>query len=429
MDYDKPLIIFNARSNNPTDTPVSTHKMRSPITSYDIKDDDRELPKLSPEKYEELKLANSVVVVNDYDDEYHLSDEERKKRFQFYEAFMRITRCKRKFRKLDEFVKVFRLCLDCLKLVAENNGVYPPDKFIRLAIRGDIEVFGLQFPKYIGNDKKRVNWEYVTEFILDYSKDPSELSKVSYDPELDDCDDDIRDIFSDEDYQRLVTETDKIGKEDYTLLDEYYDEDNPPDGNIVLTADEDDNKSLLKMSPDLVRTVTDKVKEERKARIGQSLLSSLVFEITTDDFEYIEKMDRKRGYHSTSDMPQFKGDIMNRGDYKRYLYALERYEQEELTVNMNGKMRTRAELQEMEVKSMLEESGWNLRKLYKYKEDEKKLNDARKAEQRRIKELKKKLCSAEKRVDKIKSKATIEFYSKKKGKKKKTKKTDDRESE
>ena len=148
---DEPLIIFNSRSSNPTTTPVLTHKMRSPISSFNIKSEVKELPKLSPEKYEALKQENLRVAVNDYDDEYHMSDAERKKRFQYYEAFMKITRCKRKFRKLDEFVKVFRMCLDCLKVVADNNGVYPPDRFTQLVLRGDIDGFGLTAQRYIGN--------------------------------------------------------------------------------------------------------------------------------------------------------------------------------------------------------------------------------------------------------------------------------------
>ena len=39
----------------------------------------------------------------------------------------------------------------CLKAVAEENQVYPTDKFMKLVLSGEIKVSGLKFPKFNGS--------------------------------------------------------------------------------------------------------------------------------------------------------------------------------------------------------------------------------------------------------------------------------------
>ena len=114
---------------------------------------------------------------------------------------------------------------------------------------------------------------------------------------------------------------------------------------------------------------------------------------------------------------------MNDEDYKRYMMELNEYERTQIKVNYNGKMRTQDEIDEIELKDMLEEAGWNVRNLYKNKEKEKKLKKAIKKDRKREKELKKQLLNIQNRNKKRKGE-DIEFDSKKKNKEKKKKKKD-----
>jgi hypothetical protein len=170
----KDEIIFNVKSSSPTTNPTVKKSYMSSKSEFNFT---RKRRTFSPEKRKELEEIYQRVVVNDYGDEYHMSEEDRKKKSQYYEAFTKVNKCKRKFRKIDEYVKVYRLVIDCIKLVAEDNGIYDPIEFTKKVLRGKIKLFGLHFPKYIGKDKKEINWEYVSQYISDTSKDPSELIK------------------------------------------------------------------------------------------------------------------------------------------------------------------------------------------------------------------------------------------------------------
>ena len=373
---------------------------------------------VSPEKFEEMKSVYDTVCVNDYGDDYHLSEEEKEKRSKYYEVFMRLKRCKKKFRKLDEFGKVFRIALDCLDLVAKYNGVYQPDKFKKLVLRGEIEVYALTFPKYIGRDKNNINWKYVSEFILDKDKDPSELSADKETP--------LEDLSIEELKERLFT------KEELDYIEELV---NRPEDDVIRSFDENDEETVLigtkkdlqkmvKQSPDLVRTAKDIVKAERRRANMRNQLNSFAFNLSHDDFQEIAEMDRKRGYRSDSDIPEFKGDIMNRNDYKKYLYQLQMYEENEIKENYQGHMRTQAEINEIKVKDMLEKAGWNLRKMYRNKEMEE-LKKAYKRDKKREERLKNQILKIQKRQKARKKTGEIEFDVNKKKKKKKNKDKED----
>ena len=117
-------IIFNAKSKNPSSNP-EMQKLYKRDSCDSAKFEFKRHKRLLTEKEkEELRKEYDIVVVNDYGDEYHMSDEDRKRKFKYYEAFSKIRKCKRKFHKLDDFVRVYRLCMDCLEVVAEGNGVY-----------------------------------------------------------------------------------------------------------------------------------------------------------------------------------------------------------------------------------------------------------------------------------------------------------------
>lgn len=418
-------IVFNTKSIHPTTEP-STGGRRSFSGRKSNFDFTRRERTISEKKRKELEEVYSKVVVHDFGDDYHLSEEEKQKKNKYYEVFARLKKCKRKFRKLDEYVKVYRLCMDALQVVAEGNGIYDPEKFMRMAVRGDIEVYGLTFPKYTGKNRKDINWNYVNEYIVYPEKDVNDLVK-SKDDDIDDDEEDIVERLFEED--ELLSIQQAIEHDDDEDIFMPYDEDDN-DGDrddVAVIASNKETKELTKNAPEVVRAIKEATREAKRRSNRDNRLNSYVFNMTEDDFEYIARLDNKRGFDSDSDIPVFHGDIMNRGDYKRYMFALENYERQQIKRNYNGKMRTQEEIDEIELLDALESAGWNVRALYNQKEKEKKLKKAYKKDKKREEELKKRLLAVQSRNKKRKSK--VEFDSKKKDKKKKKKKKKSKESD
>lgn len=414
-DEYKETIIFNVKSSTPTDSPPERKKHGGSTKQKRV----RKERKVSPEKFQQMLKSYDEVVVNDYGDEYHMSEEDRKKKFKYYEVFSRLAKCKRKFRKLDEFVKVYRISMECLKAVADSNGIYKPEDFTMKVLKGKIKVFGLNFPKYIGKDRKDINWKYVINYIMDPSLDVNELTTINESESSDPNDEELmRTIFSDEKLEE-IREFIREDRENTEM--ESYDE-NDDDQGFALYANPKFTKRFIKDNPGVMKNILAAMKEERRRRRFDNTLRSFVFDMTEEDYEYIAKIDRDRGYVSDSDVPTFKGDIMNDDDYNRYMYELDRYEKDHIKENYRGKMRTIGEIEEIELKNALEEAGWNLRALYREKDKEKKLRKAYKADKKREEELKKKLTAIQSRQEKRK-KTNVKFNSKKK--KKKDKKEND----
>lgn len=412
----KDEIVFNVKSKAPSETPTT----KKSGGGYFYQMPEAKVKTVSPEVFEEMKKVYDVVCVNDYNDEYHMSEEERKQKSKYYEVFSQLSRCKRKFRKLNEFVKVYRIALKCLKEVANNNGIYDPEDFIVKVLRGDIEVYGLQFPKYIGKDKKDINWKYISDYITDETMNPEDLSK-NQDSELDDLTKkELSERIFSPDELSLITELAKRD-EDEDIETKFFDEHDESQENTVFMGKKNEIKKFIKMSPEILKGLNEALREHKKSMQQDNRLNSFVFEMTEDDYAYIESMDKEYGYHSDSDIPVFKGDISKRKDYKKYLMALEIYDNERIKYNYNGKMRTLEEIKEIQLKEALERDGWNMRALYREKDREKKLKKAYKEDKKREEALRKKLVQIQDKQKNRKS-SGIEFDSKKKKKKDKKKK-------
>ena len=114
-----------------------------------------------------------------------------------------------------------------------------------------------------------------------------------------------------------------------------------------------------------------------------------------DSLENISRYELK--YMNTDDIPKFKGDLTNDDDYHKYLHELEEWENENIKINYNGKLKTPEEINDIQLKTELDKAGWNMRNLYENKEKEAKLKAIRKSEKRREKLLRQKLTEAETR--------------------------------
>ena len=380
--------------------------------------DKRNLTVYIPERrIQQMKDEFDCVVVHDFGDEYHLSEEERIAKNKFYEAFKVFSKCKHKYRKLDEYVKAMREALKCLDFVAQNNGVYPPDKFKKLYFRDKIAINGLTLPQFKGKERKSISWDYLTEFILSDS-DPSEiLPNNKYDEiltsdELEDLEDKL---FSKGELERILrplTEEEELEQS----LPFDVDEDDQDDKNVVVFLNNKQTKKLIKAQPEFIH----EIKEMRRDRKKIERMSRFVYDITQDDIEAIARYDSKHNFQSPSDVPKFKGDLMNDNDYNRYLLELEYFEQENVKVNYYGKLKSLEQIKELELKQLLEKNNWNIRNLYGNKEKEAKLRKIRKREKKREQEIRDKLVAVQER--RKRRLGEEEEIPSKKGKSKKSKK-------
>ena len=381
---------------------------------------------LSEKKIKELEAEYDTVVVHDFGDDYHLTEEEKAKRNQYYNAFKELNVCKHKFRRLDEFIRVTRLALHCLDLVAENNMIYNPEEFKIRCLQGKIKVHGLFFPEYKGKDKKSISWKYVSEVILS-GDDPSELMKpkeeVFSTSELDDM---TYKLFDEEEVRQFEKMTENRKEENHnSLLKLIKDGEKEEDEDIVKTMKKKEVKEMFKTYPELVMAIRDIKKEMRKeSRSINTIAETFASELTYDDMEKIERYDAKHNYAglSATEMPKFKGCLLNDKDFDRYMYELQNYADDTIQENYGGKMRSLSEIRELKLKEALEENNWNIRNLYNNRELEKERKRMRKEGKKKEKKIKDRLLRIQEENKKRNKRLMGEDYDDDKPKKKKKKK-------
>lgn len=383
----------------------------------------RNLTVFIPERrIQQMKDEFDCVVVNDFGDEYHLSEEERIAKNKFYEAFKVFSKCKHKYRKLDEYVKAMREALKCLDFVAQNNGVYPPDEFKKMYFRNKIVINGLTLPQFKGRERKTISWDYLTDFILS-DRDPSEIlpnnkhDEILTPDELEELEDKL---FSEGELERILRP--KTEEEEYEQnLPFDVDEDDQDGKNVVVFLTNKQSKKFIKAQPEFINEIKEMRRESRKI----DRLSRFVYDITQDDLEAISMYDAKHNFQSPSDVPKFKGDLMNDKDYRKYLLELEDFEKENVKVNYYGKLKSLEQIQELELKQLLEKNNWNIRNLYENKEKEAKLRKIRKRDKKREKELRDKLVAVQERRKRRLGEEVDNTSKKNKKSKKKKKKNKD----
>lgn len=389
-------------------------------------DDARKNLYLSPERIAKMEATYGVAIVHDFGDEYHLTDEEREAQNNYYKLFARLNKCKRKYRKINEYVDCARISLQCLQAVADNNTVYSPDEFMAMVMKGKILVNGWFYPKYNGRDRKQLSWDYITDFILGDTPSIELLKQKSSDNEFltdEELEEEAKILFSEDEYKRIFEESDpdKVFREEVHVID--LDEEKLDEtSNIAVYSDRSETKDFLKAAPELLILA----KEIRREMKSSEQLSRYVSDIRMEDIEAIEEYDNKRSLVSDSDIPKFTGDITNSKDYHKYLRALELYENTQIKENYAGKMRTREEIKEIQLKEALESAGWNIRVLYDNQLKEKRLKRAQKADKKREKKLKEQLTKVQNRSKRRMGMDIDDDYSiKKKNKKKNKKKSED----
>lgn len=333
---------------------------------------------ISPEREAKIRSEYSQIAVHDFGDDYHLTDEERREKNQYYELFHIVEKATNKIKKITDYIQVVRNYLKCLDAVAENNGVYEPEKFKKLFFKKKIIISGMKsFPEYKGKDKKELNWEFISDFILS-DQDISEFPLNK--PE--------KKVYSKSDYEdmaKLLFEPENLHK----ILTGEDDKE-----NVVEVTSRKQSKQRMRIMPEILIEMRNIRHEARKNRqFGQ------ICDFNQDDFEAISRYDQKHnfvmGYGGR--IPKFKGEILSDKDYDKFMSQMEEYEETQFRESYNGKLRTKEEIRELEMKELLEEEGWNIRNLYDNKHIEKRMRKAMKADNEREKRLKAKLARVQSR--------------------------------
>lgn len=349
----------------------------------------RMVVKFPENKIKQLEELYSVVVVRDFGDEYHQTEKEKEENNELYKIFKPIRSHRSRYTNIASYVYAMRECIDFVKVLADKNRlIMDPNEFIEEVLSGKIEVSQLSFPSYKGKDRKDINWENVSKYIMNPELDPKELSEkieINYIPVdiQENPEEHLKEYFSDDQIDAIFNDKDRHVSDtiayDETIDDEPY--------GLVLPASKKDVKKLMKTFPDLIRPVKN---AKMREQVGDSL-RDFVFELDASAYEYIGRLDEKRGFMASDKIPQFTGNLASSKDVKKYLYQLEEFQDEHERINYNGRYITVSDYKDEILKEELSKAGWDVKNIYYNKEKEKKRKLEDKRDKKKEKRLRKEL--------------------------------------
>lgn len=329
--------------------------------------------KFSDAEIQQMKDSIKEVCANDFSDEYNLSDEERYANAEEARIFNAVARTKRKCNNIADFIVAVRYRLDAIDYIAEHNGVFTPEEFLKKVSKGKIVLTGISAPKYTGKNKKKINWDYICEFIADRDKDPREFRESKHDDDFYDHSHENggQNLFSESQYKMLVEDAD-------------------PNENVeieMLVANDKTMKKLSKHNPIIADSIVKYVSALKKKSE-----SSHIFDAADvmHELKSIQVLDERSIRATKVAPPKFTGDYSSDKDWEKYereyydWYINNVYEETD-----NGSKMTVDEYQQAQVRKLMEEAGWNIRRFSsnaKYFKREKKLKHNAKRKAKRVKD-------------------------------------------
>ena len=367
------------------------------------------LRKLTDNERKELERMMDHVAVHDYgeDDDYNLTDSEKESRQTYYQEFSKLRNIKRKINKLDEYVRAVRQCNKCMALVATQNCSYEVGDFWERAFNGDVTVVGITYPTYIGKNRKTIDWNYVRQFIDDPNKDLKELMNT-INGVVDELESD--DILPNPEIEERL-------KRAY--------EGHPTEVEVFVNDKKDRKKLKADMGEETQDAILSKIKEEAKKNKSRHVTAQGIGGVydKQDDYEEIEKEDRKRGIWHDDDRPDITGPITSLDDLDKRYDDLVHYQYTHGSILYRDKYQSPQSAEYAEMCDALDEGGFNIRAFMDPRsETERKLEKIHKQEDKEHKKLKKRIEELDKRREARKSgKSYDELVGKKKKKDKKAK--------
>lgn len=356
---------------------------------------EKEEIQLSQKKLETLSKIYDDVVLHDYGDDYHKTEEELEKENAFFQLYRKISGKKQKFNDIADYISATRNCLDFMYAVANRQHIYPREEFISLWAKGEIEIDGMYLPKYKGKDKKRINGKALAEYVLS-DGDPYDFIKEEEAPIIDSeemLNRQIAELFSVGEYRSIIEDSIKEMVND--AEDDFVDSDDPSTyvgKPIAVQLSRKDKRKIMEKNPGLSVTIKDTM---RTSRLSENFTERMVYDMHEDDYDAIRKYDETYGFKSSSDIPVLKGSLMDGGDFQDAMDALDEWNWNNTRVESNGKWLSMDELNDSRIKELLEQHGFNIRVLWNERSKEKKLKAYLKSERKREEKLRRELIKVE----------------------------------
>lgn len=366
---------------------------------------------------EKLYETYSKVVVNDFGDDYHKSPEELEKENELFKYYRLIDGKKDRFRELPKYIEATRNCLQFLYAVAERQPMYTKEEFLELWATKKIKVHGMYLPKYIGKDRKRVNGEYIAEYILSGKPANEVFGNTDDMPMITDEESLYQEqmrFFGEEGLRDLI----RMAYEENLAYEEgddeeWVDEDDPKTylgKPYAIPKERKEMKKLMKQIPGLAITMKESTKS---ARGNAGFRDEMVYDAEFDDLKELHKYEKLYGIKPDT-LPDFEGSIMCSDDVDDYAHMVDEYRWKHERVNYNGKDYTLEEVNELRLKEVLERGGFNIRMLRQTSEKDEKLDKVLKKERKNREYLRNKLTLWEKERKDRKFTSVKEFKEAKK---------------
>lgn len=387
-------------------------------------------------------------VVNDFNDDYNLSNEEKEKINRYYTYQKEFIKGGYKCRDVISYIKKARISIKWLYdiymnipkiMVNEYNMDF--EEFLEKA-RSDsqkikeyikrledgknvkfpelslnINLGAWSYPKYRPRKNSlRYDEDYLDSFILS-DKDPSELIPDDDEEELVVTEENVEKVgerlFGKDRWEKM-----KISDPDDELYSRQYDPDEDDideHPTLALIGTEKDAQELLKFD-DIKGVIGDIARKER----GRERLRSLTDIHRESEMSYFDDHSFSKKYRKKNDrfeIPLFNGDIDDDKAYDEYIHKLEEIESHMYYKTNSGKMMTGEEMEILELKEFLSNNGWKINALRGLggKSDKKK-KKKKKTDYEKVREVKRKLTKG-----KVKKKVGVNTKKKKNKKKKITK--------
>lgn len=380
---------------------------------YRPKNHERAQIKLSEKDINKLRNLYSSVVVKDFGDMYHLTEQERKEKNRLYEVQKSLQEVKTKYNRLDRFVENYRLVLQAVKEIGKTNIVMDEDTFLKKALSGKIKINGIIFPKLIMPKKKRkeINWEVVSEYILDPRLDPQDLvakkrPDVDWDTMPENPEEEMLRLFGTT-YKKYVKNI-KSKNEPVDFEDDEYIEEH----NIIKPMSRLDLLRLMKDNKDFGSQLKEMFIKFRKFSAMERALNSdevggytSYYSSAEDDMNEIRTRDEERNLlrKTKSNVGLFTGSFMDDTAISKFEYESDEYLKKKIKVKFGPGYRSSgdrvsiAEFEQETIREHLEEDGWDVRSLYNITKEEKRVKKKVKKDAKRIEKIKKALTQSEER--------------------------------
>lgn len=350
-----------------------------------------------PEKAKERIMHEyDVVVVRDFNDMYHKSEEEREEENKFYSLFKPLMNAKKRPKNISDYVTQMRICISILEKIAEGNGIYEPRQFIHDFLAGKIFINGLELPKLRSGMKKLVNPDYLTEFIFS-DRDPDELNPEPI-KEIDETLT-LEDLLTDDEIKAIDE-----SKDDFKSSMMYFDDPDDQDGrNVALELSDKAYKKLAKKFPGVAKGIAQVTKYDKNQMKQREILNQdrYVYNLTEDDFKNIDKYDQNvLGY--LNDDQQFEeptirpSDVLDEDKLNAYLYKVEKYIESTTYLARQGSAYTQDEIDKDNVIATLSQNGFDVKALWGIRNQEKERRRKAKEDEKKINNLKAKIVKLEK---------------------------------